>query len=399
MDEIYDNQSDGEATTTKDREFENEDKGNFKRDSGKERMGKEPLIKVLVPNDAAGAIIGKGGGNLGDLKSRYGATIRISHNRETYPGTDERIVILTGEVGQIIDLHNYIIDKVADARGVDGTKNDRRGNMVKMILPNITAGLIIGKKGATIKSLKEESSAYIDLTGRDESPVDGERILTIKGNTEQRLDAARLVINKVASDPDNMANTSLKYSHRGRSGDQSSRDQRRGGDQPLRDQRRGGDQPLRDQRRDGASRFNDNRQGGGIGGAQQPPLNPSVGLGMGGGGANLSGLAEVAQQLVGLAQQGQQNQNVAGSIDGIKTTVQIQMEIPDVIVAPIVDINGNTLREFIQFSGAQIDIARSDLGLSHKLLTIRGDLNQTQIAYHLVNQKVTQIRNELALRR
>merc|ERR1712142_295903 len=135
------------------------------------------------------------------------------------------------------DLHNYIIDKVADARGSDGTKDDRRGNMVKMILPNITAGLIIGKGGATIKSLKEESAAYIDHTGRDESPVQGERILTIKGNTEQRIDAARLVINKVASDPDNMANTSLKYSHRNRGGDQPSRDDRR------------------DDRRGGASRF------------------------------------------------------------------------------------------------------------------------------------------------
>merc|ERR1712142_275689 len=127
------------------------------------------------------------------------------------------------------DLHNYIIDKVSDARGSDGTKDDRRGNMVKMILPNITAGLIIGKGGATIKALKEESAAYIDLTGRDESPVQGERILTIKGNTEQRIDAARLVINKVASDPDNMANTSLKYSHRSRGGDEPPRDERRGG--------------------------------------------------------------------------------------------------------------------------------------------------------------------------
>jgi len=387
-DDLYDNHSDGEIPAAKNQEFENDGESNFKRDSRKERLGKEPLIKVLVPNDAAGAIIGKGGGNLGDLKSRYGATIRISHSRETYPGTDERIVILTGEIGQIIDLHNYIIDKVADARGVDGTKNEKRGNMVKMILPNITAGLIIGKKGATIKGLKEESSAYIDLTGRDESPVQGERILTIKGNTEQRLDAARLVINKVASDPDNMANTSLKYSHRGGNGDQ-----------PQRNDRRGGDEQSRDQRRGGASRFDDNRREGNMGGGvPQPPRNPTAGLGMGGGGANLSGLAEVAQQLVGLAQQGQ-NQNIAGSIDGIKTTVQIQMEIPDVIVAPIVGINGNTLREFIQFSGAQIDFARSDLGLSHKLLTIRGDLNQTQIAYHLVNQKITQIRNELALRR
>jgi len=375
-DEAYDNQSDGEVTETRKRDFENDNESNSKRDSRREKFGKEPFIKVLVPNDAAGAIIGKGGSNLGDLKNRYGATIRISHNRETYPGTNERIVAISGEVSQIIDLHNYIIDKVADARGSDGNKDDRRGNMVKMILPNITAGLIIGKGGANIKSLKEESSAYIDLTGRDESPVNGERILTIKGNTEQRIDAARLVINKVASDPDNMANTSLKYSHRSR-----------GGDEPPRDERRG----------DRTSRYREDQHRDGGRGEAPPPRNPPVGLGIGGGAHNLGGLAEVAQQLVGLAQG--QSQNNTGSIDGIKTTVQIQMEIPDVLVVPIVGLNGSNLREFIQFSGAKIDFARSESGYSHKLLTIQGDLNQTQIAYHLVNQKITQIRNELALRR
>jgi len=378
-DESYDNQSDGEGTVTRKRDFKNDEESNYKRDARRDNLGKEPMIKVLVPNDAAGAIIGKGGANLGDLKNRYGAAIRISHNREVYPGTDERIVALTGEVDHIIDLHNYVIDKVADARGPDGTKDERRGGMVKMILPNITAGLIIGKGGATIKSLKEESSAYIDLTGRDESPVHGERILTIKGTTEQRIEAARLVINKVASDPDNMANTSLKYSHRARGGEQrESRD-------------------SRDDRRGGASRFHDNRKDGGMGNALPPHnANPVLG-GIGGGAANLTNLAEVAQQLVGLAQG--QNQASAGTVDGIKTTVQIQMEIPEVLVVPIVGINGNTLREFIQFSGAKIDFSRSDLGMSHKLLTIHGDLNQTQIAYHLVNQKITQIRNELALRR
>jgi len=377
-DESYDNHSDGEGVVTRKRDFENDGETNNSKRDRKEKFGKEPCIKVLVPNDAAGAIIGKGGGNLNDLKNRYGATIRISHNRELYPGTNERILAISGEVGQIIDLHNYIIDKVADARASDGNKDDRRGNMVKMILPNITAGQIIGKGGATIKALKEESSAYIELTGRDESPVSGERILTIKGNTEQRIDAARLVINKIASDPDNMANTSLKYSHRSRGGDEPPRD---------RDERRGGG---------GGSRFQDDRRDGGRGNAPPPPRNPQVGLGMGGGAPNLGGLAEVAQQLVGLAQG--QSQNTGGGVDGIKTTVQIQMEIPDILVVPIVGMNGNNLREFIQFSGAKIDIGRSETGYTHKLLTIHGDLNQTQIAYHLVNQKITQIRNELALR-
>jgi len=370
-DESYDNHSDKDTTVARKRHYENDGESNDNdsrsKDSKRSSFGKEPLVKLLVPNDAAGALIGKGGANLGDLKSRYGASMRLSHNRELYPGTDERIVILTGEVSQIIDLHNYIIDKVADARGSNRARDDNRGQQVKIILPNNTAGIIIGKGGETIKAMKEETKANILITGRDESPVHGERILIIKGNTEQRIEAARAVISKIASDPDNMGNTSMKYSHR-------SRDDRNG--QDSRDDHRMG-RFQQDNRNDSRDIHSNNPQG--MGGAPNPN--------------NLSNLAEVAQQLVGLAQG--QSQSQSGSIEGIKTTVQIQMEIPELLVGPIMGVQGNTLREFIQFSGAKIEFSRSNLSTSHQLLTLHGDLNETQIAYHLVNQKITQVRTEL----
>jgi len=367
--ESYENENfvEGEISPRNKRRHDNDDES-ASRDTKRVAHGKDtPLIKVLIPNDAAGAIIGKGGSNLGDLKTRYGASIRISHSRDVYPDTDERIVVLTGEVGQIIDLHNYIIDKVADARGTNSrSRDDVRGQQVKMIVTNNVAGLIIGKGGAIIKALKEETGAYIDVTGLHQSPVSGERILTIRGNTEQRIEAARQVISKIASDPGNMANTSLKYSHTSRETNNTHDYQSRGADHML----------------------NRNQNAGGL---QSMPLGPQLGAGAIN---SLGNLAEVAQQLVGLSQG--QSQTSSSSLDGIKTTVQIQMEIPELLVAPIVGIQGNTLKEFIQFSGARIDFSRSEVSISHRLLTIHGDLNQTQIAYHLINQKITQIRNELA---
>ena len=86
----------------------------------------------MIPNYAAGAIIGKGGSNIGELQERYGAKIRLSPSGEFYPGTEERIVIVTGEVNQIVDMNNYIIDKVLlDTR--EGHSNrgvDERGYKV-----------------------------------------------------------------------------------------------------------------------------------------------------------------------------------------------------------------------------------------------------------------------------
>jgi len=348
-------------------EHENTEKQTRTRDA-KRTYGKEPLLKLLVPNDAAGAIIGKGGANLVDLKGRYGASIRLSHNREFYPGTDERIVILTGEVSQIIDLNNYIIDKVhqnmAEGAGKRG-RDDRRGQQIKIVMPNSTAGIIIGRNGATIKELQEETKTKIMLTGRDESKVRGERLLTISGNTEQRIEAAGKIISKIAADPDNMGNTTLKYSR----GSHDNRDNNFAGND------NNGGNNMFNQNNDNNVQHNNALAALGLGGSSN-----ANGLGV---------LAEVAQQLVG----GLSHVN-SNSPNNIKTTVQIQMEIPEVLVGPIVGAAGNNLLEFMQFSGAKIQFSPGDFG--YKKLTIHGDLNQTQIGYHLVNQKITQIRTELA---
>merc|ERR1711894_300300 len=116
----YEKTSEPETAVSRKRHFDNENEREPSGDNdnegrareAKRAFGKEPLLKLLVPNDAAGAIIGKGGTNLVDLKNRYGASIRLSHNKEFYPGTHERLLVLTGEVSQIIDLNNYIIDKI-----------------------------------------------------------------------------------------------------------------------------------------------------------------------------------------------------------------------------------------------------------------------------------------------
>jgi len=379
----YENDNENEST---------EKQSRSSRDS-KRPNGKQPLLKVLVPNYAAGAIIGKGGANIGDLQKRYGATIRLSHNREFYPGTDERIAVLIGEVSQIIDFHDYIIDKVHQdsAEGAQrrfdrrDDKEKDRGHMVKIIMPNSTAGLIIGRGGATIKALQEDTKAKIMITGRDESKVPGERMLTIKGNTEQRIEAARQVISKIAADPENMANFSLKYSQHN---SHNERDNYGGMDVGRMDGMNGQNQNYNNR-----PNFPPENQGNNILSALSQ--NPLSALGLGGGVnnlANLGNLTGVAQQLAELTQSSANLQNA------IKTSVRIQMEIPDILVGPILGYNGSTLNEFIQFSGAQISIsAKNEFvpGTKDRILTINGDLNQTQIGYYLVNQKITQARAEL----
>jgi len=51
--------------------------------------------QILVPKDMAGAIIGKGGGKINEIRTRSGAQVKID---DPQPGANERLVTITGTV-------------------------------------------------------------------------------------------------------------------------------------------------------------------------------------------------------------------------------------------------------------------------------------------------------------
>lgn len=361
----------------------------------------------MIPNYAAGAIIGKGGTNIGELQSKYGAKIRLSPSRELYPGTDERIVVLTGEVDKIVDLNNYIMDKVhVDSTEGSGAKfrDEERGQKVKIIVPNPTAGLVIGRAGATIKSLQEETGAKIMISSRDEAKVSGERIITISGNTDQRTDAANKIILKIAADPENMANKNLTYSVssslRSTNGVSSSvynpleLSQGLGGSISSLQSMIGNIQQQQQQAQNSKSTQQSllaSLTQNPLAALQQSSLTSQLGLS--------TPASFNSHQLSSLS--GLSHGHVGGGsiVNSIKTVVSINMEIPDILVGAILGKQGKTVHEFIQFSGAKIQFSGKNEfapGTTDRILTIQGDVNQTQIAYFLINQKIVQAENELA---
>ena len=361
-----------------------------------------PLLKILIPNYAAGAIIGKGGTNIGDLQNQYGAKIRLSPSREFYPGTEERIVVLTGEVNQIIDLNNYIIDKVhIDATEGPGARlrDEERGQKVKIVVPNATAGLVIGRGGSTIKALQEETGAKIMISGRDEAKVPGERIITISGNTDQRTEATQKVISKVAADAENMTNKNLTYSNSMLRNNTSTSN-------PLDMVSHSGSisslqSVIGSLQSHQHSKVNHNilstmAAHNPLSALQQSGIASQLGLSGGIGSLGSQSLASLTSIGGGIQATGAGGSVLAASI---KTQVTIQMEIPDILVGAILGKQGKTVHEFIQFSGARIQFsAKNDFapGTTDRILTIQGDVNQTQIAYFLINQKIMQAENELA---
>ncbi|XP_078515548.1 RNA-binding protein Nova-1 isoform X3 [Lissotriton helveticus] len=183
------------------------------------------FLKVLIPSYAAGSIIGKGGQTIVQLQKETGATIKLSKSKDFYPGTTERVCLIQGTVEALNAVHGFIAEKIrempqnmAKAEPVSilqpqTTVNPDRIKQVKIIVPNSTAGLIIGKGGATVKAVMEQSGAWVQLSQKPDGINLQERVVTVSGEPEQNRKAVELIIQKIQEDPQSGSCLNISYAN------------------------------------------------------------------------------------------------------------------------------------------------------------------------------------------
>jgi len=137
-------------------------------------------IKFLVSNLDAGCVIGRGGSTITEFQSLSGARIQLSRNHEFFPGTSERIIMISGVIDEIMKATELILKKLANEvfcyahvfclymlmlhhfccyrtsslpwyMQAEETTDTEIRSKVRLIVPNNSCGGIIGKGGATIK--------------------------------------------------------------------------------------------------------------------------------------------------------------------------------------------------------------------------------------------------------
>ncbi|XP_061976219.1 protein BTR1 isoform X2 [Populus nigra] len=163
---------------------------------------KPTYTRFLVSNAAAGSVIGKGGATITDFQSQSGARIQLSRNYEFFPGTSDRIIMVSGGIDDVLKAVELIIAKLlSEIPAEDGDEAGPRMR-VRLVVPNSACGSIIGKGGSIIKSFIEESHAGIKI-----SPLDTkffgltDRLVTVTGTLEEQMHAIDLILSKLTDDP------------------------------------------------------------------------------------------------------------------------------------------------------------------------------------------------------
>ncbi|XP_065870909.1 protein BTR1 [Euphorbia lathyris] len=163
---------------------------------------KATYIRFLISNAAAGSVIGKGGATITDFQSQSGARIQLSRNYEFFPGTSDRIIMISGTLDDVLKAVDLVLAKLlSELHTDDGVDVDPR-TKVRLVVPNNSCGSIIGKGGSIIKSFIEESQAGIKISPQDNNFYGlNDRLVTVTGTLEEQIRAIDLILSKLFEDP------------------------------------------------------------------------------------------------------------------------------------------------------------------------------------------------------
>lgn len=167
----------------------------IREDGGDTAMaGGDSMTRITyIPNDHVGRVIGRGGSTIRQIQELSGAHMDIA--KECRPGEYQREVTVTGTQAQIDQCEDLIRKKVA-GENLPAAPT-RSGNECVITIPDEMVGRIIGKGGATIRELQDNSGAHMDVA-KAPNMATNRRDIVVRGQPQQIAYCTYLINTKIA---------------------------------------------------------------------------------------------------------------------------------------------------------------------------------------------------------
>lgn len=159
-----------------------------------EQWNEYPL-RILVPSDAVGAIIGKQGSIVKQIKQTTQTKVDI--NKSTSSLDKERVIVIQGQMDNCVQACREILRIMyADAKA----KNKTAEIVLKILAHNDFIGRIIGKGGNIINTIKKETETNVTVSSINELNVNNfERVISVKGELDQQIGALDVIYKKLCA--------------------------------------------------------------------------------------------------------------------------------------------------------------------------------------------------------
>ncbi|XP_065191413.1 uncharacterized protein LOC135822545 [Sycon ciliatum] len=140
------------------------------------------VYKFLVDSNEAGHLIGSKGSSVDAIQNECGSKIRIASNGQHFPGTQRRTLMIQGVYTSVQRGIDILLDRVYDER-LRNRQTVETGLLgMEVIVPNSTAGKIIGRGGENIAKVQAECNVQITVHKHGTGEYNQERRVTMQAN-------------------------------------------------------------------------------------------------------------------------------------------------------------------------------------------------------------------------
>ncbi|ROW18322.1 hypothetical protein VPNG_00325 [Cytospora leucostoma] len=134
-------------------------------------------VRAVITSPEAATIIGKGGENVSKIRQMSNAKCTVSDYQK---GAIERILTVSGSVDAVAKAFGLIIRTLNNEPLAEASNPQSKTYPLRLLIPSILIGSIIGKGGARIKEIQEASGARLNASD-SVLPLSTERSLVVMG--------------------------------------------------------------------------------------------------------------------------------------------------------------------------------------------------------------------------
>ena len=158
-------------------------------------------LRFIILSQDAGGIIGKAGAHIRQVRDESNCHVNISGNAGI-----ERVLNIKGKPVEINDAVKMVTLKLKEMSSGDNGNRPRNNRgydapvTMRMLVPQTQCGSIIGKGGANVKRMREESGATITIPS--ETIIGStDRAVTISGEPDAIAQACEMIADKFLEFP------------------------------------------------------------------------------------------------------------------------------------------------------------------------------------------------------
>jgi heterogeneous nuclear rnp K-like protein 2 len=134
-------------------------------------------IRAVISSPEAATVIGKGGENVSNIRKMSNAKCTVSDYQK---GAVERILTVSGIVDAVAKAFGLIIRTLNNEPLTEASTASSKTYPLRLLIPHILIGSIIGKGGARIREIQEASGARLNASDSC-LPMSSERSLVVMG--------------------------------------------------------------------------------------------------------------------------------------------------------------------------------------------------------------------------